>query len=263
MKRIQSRENAWYKSLVKLASSSRERRRLGMAILDGPHLIEAWRARGGIAEAIVASESGSTRPDVHGLLGAAPAHAHVILPDRLFDALAQVATPVGVLAVVATPAPAALPAAIGDALLLDGLQDAGNLGAILRSAAAAGLTDVFLGHGCAFAWSPKVLRAGMGAHFGLTIREGVALEALAERCAGKLIATDPRAARSLDRVDLRGPVAWIFGNEGAGITPALAAVASELVRIPMPGGTESLNVASAAAVCLFEQVRQRRAAAGG
>lgn len=263
IKRIQSRENAWYKSLAKLASSSRERRRTGMAILDGPHLIEAWRAHGGIAEAIVASESGSARPDVDELLGAAPARVHVILPDRLFDALAQVATPVGILAVVATPAPAALPAAIGDALLLDGLQDAGNLGSILRSAAAAGVTEVFLGHGSAFAWSPKVLRAGMGAHFGLAIHESVGLEALAQRCSGQLVATDPRAEQPLDRVDLRGPVAWIFGNEGAGITPALAALATERVRIPMPGGTESLNVAAAAAVCLFEQARQRRAAEGG
>lgn len=259
LKRIQSRENPWYKSLVRLASSSRERRREGRAILDGPHLIAAWSACGGVAEALVASESGSARPEARALLEATPARTRVVVPDRMFDALAQVATPVGILAVVATPAPAAPPEALDDALLLDGLQDAGNLGSILRSAAAAGVRTVCLAPGSVFAWSPKVLRAGMGAHFGLEIHESVRLEDLAARCRGRLIATDPRAERALDATDLRGPVAWIFGNEGAGISPALAARASDRVRIPMPGGAESLNVAAAAAICLFEQVRQRRA----
>ncbi len=173
IKRIQSRENAWFKSLVKLSASARERRLRGRAILDGPHLIEAWRAGGGVAEAIVASETGSSRPEVRALLESAAAETRVLLPDRLFDALAQVVTPVGILAVIATPAPASVPEEIGDAILLEGLQDAGNLGSILRTAAAAAIARIFLSPGSAFAWSPKVLRAGMGAHFALSIHENV------------------------------------------------------------------------------------------
>ena len=257
IKRIQSRENAWFKSLAKLASSSRERRARGRAILDGPHLIEAWRATGDVAEAIVASESGCERPEARALLESVPADTRVVLTDRLFDAVAQVATPVGILAVVATPAPAELPEEIGDALLLEGIQDAGNLGSILRSAAAAAVKRVFLSPGSAFAWSPKVLRAGMGAHFAITIHENARLDTVARRCRGGVVATTARGGRALYAADLRGPVAWIFGNEGAGISPALAASATERLHIPMPGGAESLNVAAAAAICLFEQVRQR------
>jgi TrmH family RNA methyltransferase len=261
IKRIQSRDNPWFKSLVKLTASARERRTQGRAILDGPHLIAAWRAGGGVAEAVVASETGWARPEARALLENVPARTRVLLPDRLFDALAQVATPVGILAVIATPAPPAIPEEVGDAILLEGLQDAGNLGSILRTAAAAGVTQVFLSPGSAFAWSPKVLRAGMGAHFALTIHENVPLETLAGRCRGKLIATDARGGEPLDAADLTGPVAWIFGNEGAGISASLAARATDRMSIPMPGGAESLNVAAAAAVCLFEQARQRRAGA--
>lgn len=257
MKRIQSRENAWYKALRRLASSSRERRAQARAILDGPHLIAAWRASGGTADALVASETGYARPEVRELFDTTSARTRVILADRLFDAAAQVAAPVGIMAVVDAPRAEPAPERIADAVLLDGIQDAGNLGSILRSASAAGVTNVFLSPGTVFAWSPRVLRAGMGAHFALTIREGVALEALLPRCSGRTLVADARGARLLHECDLRGPVAWIFGNEGAGVSAALAVQASERVRIPMAGPTESLNVAAAAAVCLFEQVRQR------
>jgi RNA methyltransferase, TrmH family len=257
IKRIQSRENAWFKSLQRLAASSRERRAQGRAILDGPHLIAAWQASGAVADALVASESGYARAEARALFDATSARSRVILTDRLFDAVAQVAAPVGIMAIVPTPEPAAVTEQIGDAVLLDGIQDAGNLGSILRSAAAAGVSDVFLSNGTVFAWSPRVLRAGMGAHFSLAIREGVALEALLARCSGGVLVADAHASRLLHESDLRGPVAWIFGNEGAGVSTALAARATRRVRIPMVGKTESLNVAAAAAVCLFEQVRQR------
>ena len=257
LQRIASRGNAWYKSLQRLAASSRERRAQGQAILDGPHLIQAWRASGATAEALVVSESGHARPEVQELFETASAKTRVILADRLFDAVAQVATPVGIMAVVSTPEPGPLPERIGDAVMVDGVQDAGNLGSLLRSAAAAGVSDAFLSPGTVFAWSPRVLRAGMGAHFALSIREGVRLEALLGRCTGRVAAADAHGPQSLHECDLRGPVAWIFGNEGSGVSAALAGHATDRIRIPMPGKAESLNVAAAAAVCLFEQVRQR------
>ena len=258
VKRIASRDNASYKSLAKLASSSRARRANRAALLDGPHLVEALQASGGTAETLVVSDSGYGREEVRRLFESTPAHKRVLLADRLFDGLAQVATPTGILAVVRTPDARPLPAKLETCLLLEAIQDPGNLGSILRTAVAAGVRQVFLGGGSAFAWSPKVLRAGQGAHFFLTIHEDAPLVALAERFAGTVVTTDPRAARSVFDLDLAaGPVAWIFGSEGGGVSATLAAAANAQARIPMPGAAESLNVAAAVAVCLFEQVRQR------
>ncbi|MCX7893875.1 MAG: RNA methyltransferase [Burkholderiales bacterium] len=155
-----------------------------------------------------------------------------------------------------------MPAPPFDCLLLEEIQDAGNLGSILRTAAAAGVREVYLSKGSVFAWSPRVLRAGQGAHFSLAIREGAALAEVAAAFRGTVVATCPDAPESLFALDLGPAVAWIFGNEGAGISPALAARATRRAHIPMPGGAESLNVAAAAAVCLFEAVRQRSAGAG-
>ncbi|MET0681646.1 MAG: RNA methyltransferase [Burkholderiales bacterium] len=256
-KRIASRDNALYRTLARLASSSRARREQGAALLDGPHLVAAFRASGGTAETLVASETGHARGEIRALFDETPAHARVLLSDRLFDSLAQVATPTGILAVVRTPGHEVLPEALETCLLLEGLQDPGNLGSILRTALAAGIRQVFLGAGCAFAWSPKVLRAGQGAHFGLSIHESAPLAALAARFPGQVIATDPHADGTLFDLDLTGPVAWVLGAEGAGVSSMLRAYATVRARVPMPGPAESLNVAAAAAVCLFEQVRQR------
>jgi TrmH family RNA methyltransferase len=258
IKRIASRDNAVYKALARLASSSRARREHRAALLDGPHLVDALRASGGAAETLVASESGYAKGEVRRVFDGTPAGTRVLLADRLFDALAQVATPTGILAVVRTPGPQPLPAALDDCLLLEGIQDPGNLGSILRTAVAAGIRQVFIGAGAVFAWSPKVLRAGQGAHFFLSVHEDAPLAALAERFSGTVVATDPRAARPVFDLDLAAaPVAWIFGSEGGGVSAGLAAAASARVSIPMPGPAESLNVAAAVAVCLFEQVRQR------
>jgi TrmH family RNA methyltransferase len=141
--------------------------------------------------------------------------------------------------------------------MLEDIQDPGNLGSILRSAAAAGIRQIFLSSHCVHAWSPRVLRAGMGAHFMTEIHEQCDLVALARAFKGKVIATSHRATATVFAQDLTGRIALVFGNEGSGISPALAAVAHALVAIPMPGSVESLNIAAAAAICLFERVRQR------
>ena len=142
-------------------------------------------------------------------------------------------------------------------LLLEDLQDPGNVGSILRSAAAAGVAQVFMSRHCAFAWSPKVLRAGQGGHFYLEIFEGVDLVAWAKSYHGTTVATVVAGGEPLYSADLRPPVAIAIGNEGGGLSVELRAAASRRVTIPMPGNFESLNAAAAAAVCLFECVRQR------
>lgn len=252
---IRSRDNARFKALLRLAMSTRERRKAGLTLLDGTHLLESYLASGGVPEQLILSESATANAEIERLVGSA--QDVLLLTDRLFDDIAQVATPIGLVALIRTPDPRPLPEAIENCVMLECIQDAGNLGSILRSAAAAGISKVLLSRGCAFAWSPKVLRAGMGAHFSLDIFENVDLAATVPKLKGKLVCASGHARKSLYQTELRGPLAWVFGNEGAGVSAVLRAAATEQLRIPMPGRTESLNVAAAAAVCLFEQVRQR------
>lgn len=262
MKLITSRDNPTVKRLHGLATSARERRSAGETLLDGAHLLGVALARGLRPKLVVASESGRQQGEIAALLAACADLPGIELPDRLFAHVSPVDSPSGVLAVVDVPVPVGQPATGGDCVVLDGVQDPGNLGTILRTAAAVGVPEVWLTPGCAQAWSPRVLRAAMGAHFGLTIREGVAAAEALAGYPGEILAADLRDATDLYDLPLAGPVAWLFGSEGQGLSPAVAALATRRVRIPMPGGMESLNVGVAAAVCLFEQLRQRRGSGG-
>ncbi len=257
LKPIRSRDNPRFKALRSLATSTRERRKAGLALLDGAHLIAAHRASGGVPEQLILSESGLADAEVARLATGASVQGALLLSDSLFNDVAQVATPTGIVALIRTPNAGPLPDRIERCVILENIQDAGNLGSILRSTAAAGIATVLLSQGCAFPWSPKVLRAGMGAHFSLDIYDNADLATAVHRLAGRLICTSGHAQRSLYQADLRGPLAWVFGNEGAGVSSELCAAAAEQLHIPMPGKAESLNVAAAAAICLFEQVRQR------
>lgn len=258
MKRIASRDNAHFRELKKLCQSGRERRKAGRIVLDGMHLIEAHVERFGLPQEIVVSESGLARGEIARFLAEVAVDSSVtVLADALFGELAVVDTPSGVMAVAALPGCSAMPKPDVDTLVLDGVQDPGNLGSILRSAAAAGLRQVVLSADCAQAWSPKVLRAAMGAHFFLDIHEGCDLVAFLAGFRGESIVTALDADDVLYALELRSPVAWVFGSEGQGVRPEVMETARRRIRIPMPGQVESLNVAAAAAVCLFETVRQR------
>jgi TrmH family RNA methyltransferase len=261
MKRIASRDNAHYKGLLKLSQSSRERRKSGRVLLDGMHLIEAYEAACGVPEEIVVSDSGAGRPENARYLDSRPAGSSIsYVADALFKELALVDTPSGIMAVVARPQPAGGGDHAADAVLLDGVQDPGNLGSILRSAAAAGFHQILLSADCAQAWSPKTLRAAMGAHFQLAIHEDRDLSAFLVAYCGQSVATLPAASSSLYSTTLGRPLAWVFGSEGLGVRPLVAAQTSRQLRIPMAAASESLNVAAVAAVCLFETLRQRQVA---
>jgi len=257
VKALRSRSNATVKALVKLAGSSRERRSTGTTILEGERLVRAYAESGGRAEAILASDSALADAATRLFVEQFPAGSHLALADGIFSEISQLASAAGVAAVIQTPQPGPVEKPVSGCLLLENIQDPGNLGSILRTAVAAGTRQVFLSRESVFAWSPKVVRAGMGAHFFLAIFEGLELAEVARSFPGRIIATAPRASASLYDIDLRGDVAWLFGNEGAGLSSATRAAATTEVRIPMPGSAESLNVAAAAAICLFEQVRQR------
>jgi TrmH family RNA methyltransferase len=257
LKTVSSRDNALYKRLHRLAGSSRERRKAGKALLDGMHLIAAYCQHCGIPEAVVINQAQRERPEISAFLASNPRIESIMFAESLFNDIAQVAEPTGIIAIGDVP-PAKLPARIPDrCVMLEGIQDPGNLGSILRSAAAAGIADVFLARNCAFAWSPKTLRAGMGAHFALTIHEHAELAETVRWFQGEVIATAPRARQSLYTVDLTGRIAWLLGAEGEGLSQDAVALANRTVSIPMAKTSESLNVAAAAAICFFEQSRQR------
>ncbi len=260
MKSIRSRDNPQIKALIKLAGSSRERRRTGSTILEGEHLVRAYQESGGIAETILVSESAFARPELRSFFESVPAHSRMALSDELLGRISQLVSAAGVAAVVKTPRPVPVPKSVSNCLLLENIQDPGNLGSILRTAVAAGVPQVFLSKSSVFAWSPKVIRAGMGAHFFLSIFEGVDVDEFGRSFRGSVVAMEPRARASLYELDLKGPVAWLFGNEGAGLSEGTGRLATHRVRIPMPGPAESLNVAAAVAICLFEQIRQRSVA---
>ena len=255
MKRIASRDNAIWKSLVRLCHSSRDRRKSGKCVLEGAHAILACIERHGPPDTIVMTTDFVTGNDAQALVGAADERTMIVVEPAMFGELSQTATPAGVVAIVPTPQPrSTTPGAFS--VLLDDIQDPGNVGTILRSAAAAGVSHAFLSAGCAFAWAPKVLRAGQGAHFFVDIVEDADLATVAGGFDGKIVATVPRAATSVFDADLTGPLMFAIGNEGSGLSDALRRRTTLELAIPMPSGFESLNAASAAAICLFEKVRQ-------
>lgn len=265
---ISSAANPRYRRLRSLIQSSRERHREQRSVLEGIHLVESWldhrppegsAATAGPTLELAVAERGLANPAVTVLLARAGV-APLVLRDRLFDSLGTMPSPAPLLAVVPTPAPD-LPARFdSDLVILDRVQDPGNVGAILRTAAAAGLGRVVTTPGTAWCWAPKVLRAAMGAHFALAIHESQPWDALLPRLRVPLAGTLAHGGDPLYDRDLVPACAWVFGSEGEGMDPAVAGRLDWRLTIPQARAVESLNVAAAAAVCLFEQRRQRGAA---
>lgn len=242
---ITSRDNPAFKRLRRLCQDGVEYRRAGQAWLEGDHLCRALLVRGGrprlgvFAQSLWAQQPGEW---------AAAAPENLVLPDALFDSLSGLPSPARMGFVIdLPPAPALDPDA--PSVVLDRVQDAGNVGTILRCAAAFGFAQVLAMQGTAALWSPKVLRAGMGAHFGLRLIESVPPGILAD-LEIPLLTTSSHGGHWLHRAALPWPCAWAFGHEGQGVGPEVAARAVLAVRIAQPGGEESLNVAAAASICL-------------
>ena len=256
MNSIRSRDNPFFKELFKLAESARQRNKSNQTLLDGVHLLAAYLDAGMMPQHILLNMSASHDEEIAMLLKRANDVAVTQLDDKLFADLSELKTPTGILALIDIPQPDVAIAQSHFVLLLENIQDPGNLGSMLRSAAAAGCDAVFLSQGCADAWSPKVLRAAMGGHFGVLIYERQDLSGVAKAFPGALLAASLQATRSLYDCDLRGDVAFLIGNEGTGLSGELLNLATQKITIPMPGKVESLNAAAATAICLFEMVRQ-------
>jgi TrmH family RNA methyltransferase len=249
---VTSRDNPLLVRLRRLAQDGAAYRRLGTVWLEGEHLCEALRGRGRpAAQAVIAESAWMDVPRLRELAGWAP--KVTVVADAQFKALSALESPARIGFLIDVPAPE-VPDPQAASVVLDRLQDAGNVGSILRSAAALGVAQVLAIKGTAALWSPKVLRAGMGAHFALRLIEGLD-EAALQVLQVPLVATSSHAGEWLGRVALPRPCVWVFGHEGQGVSPGLMARCGLQVRIPQPGGEESLNVAAAAAICLYESAR--------
>ena len=243
---ITSPSNPLIKELRKLATSNTAYRKQGRVWLEGDHLCRAALLRG--FKPVLGLFSESFWP-VAQLEWAQAAIKNIVLPDALFADVSGLESASNMGFVLDLPAqPALQPHAAS--VVLDRVQDAGNVGSILRSAAAFGFGQVIALKGTAALWSPKVLRAGMGAHFGLQLLEGVEPDAL-QALGVPLLVTSSHEGGLLGQIKLPMPCAWVLGHEGQGVSELLTARASSKVRIAQPGGEESLNVAAAAAICLY------------
>lgn len=251
---IRAKDNPRVRRWQKLARDAGARRAMGRAIIEGPKLVEAWLQLRGAAASVIVTEARHERGDFASLLKGKPP---AIVSDAVMSAIAEVQTSQGIAAEVEIPVATWSLAAAPVCVFLEGVQDAGNVGAILRSACAFGVGDVVLGPGCADAWSPKVLRAGAGAHARLNVRTSEDLPASLAEFGGLVLVTVPRDGIPLPEADLGERTGWIFGSEGQGVSMELARHAQGWVMIPIGAATESLNVAAAAAVCLYEAARRK------
>jgi len=253
MKHISSRDNPVFKRLVR----QQEGRRSDEVLLEGVHLCLEWlRHQGPPVLAIFDVEKLAQHAELAELASAVPESSRIMLDAVLARQLSHVEHGQGVYFLVEVAAPP-LPARIGETCVwLDRVQDPGNVGTLLRTAAAAGIRQVYLSPGCAWAWSPKVLRSAQGAHFALEIHERADLRELHGRLDVPLVATALQDSESLYARALPERCAWLIGNEGQGVDPDLLRLATRRVFIPQEPGVESLNAAIAAAICLFEHRRQ-------
>ena len=256
MKHISSQDNPFYKELSKLSSSARQRGKQGQTLLDGAHLLASYVAGGKQPQHLIVTAAAQRDQEIMSLLHKLPDVPVTQLDDGLFAELSDLKTLSGVLALIALPQPEMMAQNSQFCVLLENIQDPGNLGSMLRSAAAAGCDAVFMSTGCADAWSPKVLRAAMGGHFVLSLHEHADLLSVAGVFPGTIFAAALSATTSLYDSRLSGNIAFAIGNEGAGLSQSLLSMSTPFI-IPMPGKVESLNAAAAAAICLFEAVRQR------
>lgn len=260
MKHISSTNNEHIRHLHHLLSQGKFRRQYAQSVLEGVHLLQVFLQSGRKPVGVYIPEAKMPSEEVRKLTAVLPEDRIFSVSDGILKKISSLTCADDVLALIDIPDAGALPAG-GDCVVLDGVQDPGNVGTVLRSAAAAGVGTVVLGRGSADVWSPKVLRAGMGAHFLLDIYSQADLEIWLASYKGRVFATALREEKQavLYGEDLCEPTAWVFGNEGAGVGKAVLDRADKCVRIPMHDATESLNVAMAATICLFEQMRQRSA----
>jgi RNA methyltransferase, TrmH family len=250
---ISSRDNPLVQRLRKLTQTPAAYRKFGQLWLEGDHLCRAHLQRRGAAQVVETVVSQSLWDSGSQADWLAAVARVAVVADAVFASFSGLESSSGLGCVVTVPEASGIDAHAAT-VVLDRVQDAGNVGSILRSAAAFGLGQVLALQGTAALWSPKVVRAGMGAHFGLRLIESLQPEALAPLQV-PLLATSSHAAEALGARALPWPCAWVLGHEGQGVAGEVLSRCAHTLRIPQPGGEESLNVAAAAAICFYESRR--------
>lgn len=260
MTQIISAQNSQLKHLAKLLSQAKTRREHRQTVLEGVHLLQSYLQAGFAPVHVFVPESKLMRAEEQSVISVLPDSLITVVGGEALAKISSLTEGEELMTLIDMPSEKKLPES-GDCVVLDRVQDPGNVGTILRSAAASGVQHIVLGADSADVWAPKVLRAGMGAHFLLEITTRVDLPQWCRHYSGNIWATALSKInnRNLYSLDLKRPCAWVFGNEGSGVSAEIMQLASSCVLIPMAGQTESLNVAMASTVCLFEQLRQRLA----
>lgn len=260
MKQISSRDNPDFRRLLRAAAGKRapgERSKSAADVaLEGVHLCHSWLEHVGQPELAFFDAARQQHAELSALFEAIEPSRIRICSPALIQSASQVVHGQGVMFLAEAPMPQPPARLTQNCLWLDRIQDPGNMGTMLRTAAAAGIRHIYAARGSVAAWSPKVLRSAQGAHFLLKIHEGMDLLALLDRLDIPLVVTSLDESTDLYKTRLPTQAAWVFGNEGQGVAAALQDAASFRIRIPHDAGVESLNVAVAAGVCLFEQRRQ-------
>lgn len=254
---IESRQNNLVKELRRLAESKRARVDAGLVLCEGDHLLQTMLDAGSKPKVIAIAMRAMASESLQRLLARCDDARIVTVADAVFDQIAPADSPVGVLTLASLPMLTTPPGFSCDTLVLEAVQDPGNVGSLIRTAVAAGVKQIVLSPGCADVWSPRCLRAAQGAQWLAQLYPDTDLVAFLKTYQGDIAATVLEDGCSLYEYSFLKPVAWLFGNEGQGLSQALIDCANGRVTIPMPGMMESLNVNAAAAICLFEQVRQR------
>jgi RNA methyltransferase, TrmH family len=244
----------------KLQSRSRQRRLEQAFVIEGVRLVEE-ALQAGWPASMVLYDSGLDERGQKVVQGFAAQGASVEEVTReVLQAASDTETPQGLLAVLPLRI-LTLPEHVNFIFIPDGVKDAGNLGSMLRTAASAGVDAVLLPESTVDVYAPKVLRAGMGAHFHIPVQTlpWSEIRDILERDKLRVYLADAAAGVPYTRADFLPPLALVIGGEAEGASSFAADLATERVHIPMPGGMESLNAAIAAALLLFEVVRQRQA----
>ena len=253
---ISSAQNPTIKHAHALLTNHRTRKKSMQTVLEGVHLLTAYLDKGLAVDKLVISETAIHHPEIAPIIAQMDERAIITITDKLYKDIRTLGDGVDVMAIIDVPTQT-LSTITDDCLILNGVQDAGNAGTLLRSASSVGISTIISTTGSASLWSPKCLRAGMGAQFSLTIIEQVSTDALLSSVKTPLYATSSHVNKVIYDHDLTGKVAWVLGHEGQGVEAAILNQATA-IALPQPGGQESLNVGVAGSICFYEMLRQRQ-----
>lgn len=253
---ISSKDNPIIKNTHALLTQARSRKKLGQTVIEGVHLLDAYLNAHQMPKSVLVSEKGLDNAEIAQLLKRLNGGQILTISDHLYKKISNLGESLPIMAIIDIPNHTLTHAIDTDCLIINDIQDNGNLGTLLRTASAVGFDKVICTKGSASVYSPKSLRAGMGAQFSLVIYENMDTDDILKYIKTPMYATSSHSKQMIYQLDLTKPIALIMGHEGQGISQQLLAH-SQAIALPQPNGQESLNVGVAGSICLYEILRQR------